>query len=371
MVKIWCWWLGVVGIASACSPSHQTQPDAEPLFHRRSAPHTGITFANQLTETFAFNILEYNNFYTGGGVGIGDFNRDGLPDLYLTGNMVSSALYLNQGGLRFEDVTAAAEVATEGWAAGASVVDINRDGWPDIYVCRSGYPQKERRTNYLFVNQGLNQAGVPVFAEQAATYGLDDPGYTTHAAFFDYDKDGDLDAYLLTSDHDKVSLNTPKPKVAGRTFASTDRLYRNDGGHYHLVSAEAGITHEGYGLGMGVADFNRDGWPDVYTANDFVFEDRMYINNQDGSFTDRSAEYLAYQSRFSMGMDIADFDNDQRIDLMVLEHDAPRERTAKDDEHGHDRRLVRPGPAARLPGAVLAERAATQQRAAARRLPLV
>ncbi|MGB3849262.1 MAG: VCBS repeat-containing protein, partial [Tunicatimonas sp.] len=329
MVKVWCWLLGIVGIASACSPNHQTQPNTEPLFHRRSAPHTGITFANQLTETFDFNILEYNNFYTGGGVGIGDFNRDGLPDLYLTGNMVSSALYLNQGGLRFEDVTAAAEVATEGWAAGASVVDINRDGWPDIYVCRSGYPQKERRTNYLFVNQGLNQAGVPVFAEQAATYGLDDPGYTTHAAFFDYDKDGDLDAYLLTSDHDKVSLNTPKPKVAGRTFASTDRLYRNDGGQYQLVSQEAGITHEGYGLGIGVADFNRDGWPDVYAANDFVFEDRMYINNQDGSFTDRSAEYLAYQSRFSMGIDIADFDNDQRLDLMVLDMMPPENERQK------------------------------------------
>ncbi len=345
----YAWLLLVFGVA-ACGPTEEQKKNT--LFLARSADYTGITFTNQLTETLAFNILEYNNFYTGGGVGIGDFNQDGLPDIYLTGNMVSSQLYLNKGDLRFEDVTAAAKVATEGWATGVSVVDINGDGLPDIYVCRSGYPEEQRRANYLFVNQGVNATGVPVFAEQAAAYGLDDTGYTTQAAFLDYDKDGDLDAYLLTSNHEKVSLNTPKPKVDGRSFPSTDRLYRNSGSSPGVatpgqaiqpfvdVSQEAGITHEGYGLGIGVADFNQDGWPDVYVANDFVFEDRLYVNNHDGSFTDRSAEYLSHQSRFSMGMDVADFDNDQHLDLMVLEHDAPGERTTEDDEHGHDRRRV-------------------------------
>ena len=312
-------------LGAAC----QSVESEKTLFEALPAPRSGITFTNQLESFFAFNILEYNYFYNGGGVGVGDFNKDGFPDLYFTGNQVSSALYLNRGNLRFEDVTATAGVSTQHWASGVAVVDINQDGWPDLYVCRSGYPAESRRTNQLFVNQGVNTEGVPIFEEQAAAYGLDDTGYTTQAAFFDYDKDGDLDAYLLTAYQEKINPNIPKPKQAGKTFPSTDRLYRNDGGQYQLVSQEAGITHEGYGLGLGVADFNQDGWLDVYAANDFIFEDRMYVNNQDGTFTDRSANYLSHQSRFSMGMDVADFDNDQQLDLMVLDMMPPENERQK------------------------------------------
>ena len=312
-------------LGAAC----QSVESEKTLFESLPTQRTGITFSNQLEETYAFNILDYNSFYSGGGVGVGDFNKDGFPDLYFTGNQVSSALYLNRGNLRFEDVTATAGVGTQHWASGVAVVDINQDGWPDLYVCRSGYPEESRRTNQLFVNQGVNAEGVPTFEEQAAAYGLDDTGYTTQAAFFDYDKDGDLDAYLLTAYQENNNPNIPKPKHPGKTFPSTDRLYRNDGGQYQPVSQEAGIEHEGYGLGLGVADFNRDGWPDVYAANDFIFEDRMYINNQDGTFTDRSANYLSHQSRFSMGMDVADFDNDQQPDLLVLDMMPPENERQK------------------------------------------
>ncbi|MGB3778713.1 MAG: VCBS repeat-containing protein, partial [Tunicatimonas sp.] len=331
----------VLAVFSLVCPGCNNEHETETLFQTLPASHTGVTFTNQLAASYAFNILEYNYFYNGGGVGIGDFNQDGLPDIYFTGNLVSSELYLNQGQLRFENVTAAAGVGTTGWAAGVAVVDINQDGWLDIYVCLSGYPEEKRRANQLFINQGVNDSGVPVFEEQAAAYGLDDSGYTTQATFFDYDKDGDLDAYLLTAYHDKSNPNIPKPKNLGKTFPSTDRLYRNPGTGASAppseqavqafvdVSRQAGMVHEGYGLGLGVADFNQDGWPDVYAANDFVYEDRMYINNQDGTFTDRSAEYLPHQSRFSMGMDIADFDNDQRLDLMVLDMMPPENERQK------------------------------------------
>ncbi len=312
-------------VAIACQP----EKEHSGLFTPLPATRTGVTFTNRLEASYAFNILEYNYFYNGGGVGIGDFNRDSLPDIYFTGNQVSGALYLNQGDLRFEDVTATAGVSTTGWVAGVAVVDINQDSLSDLYVCLSGYPDERRRANQLFVNQGVNSSGVPVFQEQAAAYGLDDTGYTTQAAFFDYDKDGDLDAYLLTAHQEKINPNIPKPKHPGKIFPSTDRLYRNDGGQYRLVSQEAGIGHEGYGLGLGVADFNRDGWPDVYAANDFIFEDRMYVNNQDGTFTDRSADYLSHQSRFSMGMDVADFDNDQQPDLLVLDMMPPENERQK------------------------------------------
>lgn len=289
------------------------------LFKAVPKEKSKIDFTNKLVETYDFNILEYNYFFNGGGVGIGDFNLDGLPDVYLTGNMVSSELYINNGNLEFTKITDLARVGTIGWCAGVAITDINQDGLPDIYVSKSGHPEAEERANLLFIHQGLDKEGIPIFKEEASSFGLDDKGYSTQAAFFDYDKDGDLDAYLLTADHEKGNPNIPKPKTALKSFPSTDRLYQNNGGRFELVSQEAGIVHEGYGLGIAIADLNEDGWQDVYVANDFITEDRIYLNKQNGTFGEGSSNMLSHQSRFSMGVDISDFNNDELLDIIVMD----------------------------------------------------
>lgn len=254
--------------------------------------------------------------YNGAGIGVGDFNGDGLPDLYFAGNSKSSRLYLNRGNWQFEDVTEAAGVGTEGWATGISVVDINADGWPDIYVCRSGPLGEEMRKNLLFINKGDG-----TFAEEAAAYGLDDDSWSTQGFFFDYDGDGDLDMFLLNYDNDeKYDLTIVNPKVNDGTAGSTDRLYRNNGdGTFTDVSAKAGIRYEGYGLGAAISDFNGDGLPDIYISNDFIFDDLLYINNGDGTFTERGEEYLLHTSHFGMGTDAADFNNDGLPDIMQVD----------------------------------------------------
>ncbi|NJN25159.1 MAG: VCBS repeat-containing protein [Cyclobacteriaceae bacterium] len=314
-VKIIAFWGACMLALHACKQPSQL----EPLFNSLPSSVTGITFTNPLRNDFEFNILDYNNYFNGGGVGIGDFNLDGLPDIYFSANMVSGKLYLNRGDMRFEDVTHTAGLHTSQWASGVAIADINQDGLPDIYLSCSGYPDSLSRKNLLFIHQGMDAQGIPTFKEQARAYHLDDAGYTTQTAFFDYDKDGDLDAYLLTSYHDDKYRYFAKPKDTTQLHPSTDRLYRNDDGKFSLVSLSAGIVHEGYGLGMVVTDFNFDGWPDIYTSNDFIYEDRIYINNQDGTFTDHSKDFLAHQSLSSMGMDIADFNNDLLLDIFVLD----------------------------------------------------
>ncbi len=297
----------------------------ETLFEPLSPESTHITFENTLTETDTLNLLEFTYFYNGGGVGIGDVNNDGLSDLYFTGNQTSSRLYLNKGNLQFEDVTESAGVTTDRWARGVSMVDINADGRLDLYVSVAGTTRRSKMENLLFINQGTDAAGQPTFREQARAYGLADTAHTTQTAFFDYDRDGDLDAYLLTNAIESFSPNLSRPKKTRGEGLSTDRLYRNEGtgpaGHpvFRDVSQEAGITVEGYGLGIAVNDLNLDGWPDVYCANDFVSNDLIWVNNGDGTFTNQAAAYLQHQSYNGMGTDIADINNDGLMDIVVLD----------------------------------------------------
>ena len=296
--------------------------DGEALFTRLPSSHTGIDFANTITEDdVVYNPIVFDYIYNGGGVAVGDFDGDGLDDVYFTGNQVSNKLYLNQGGFRFEDVTEAAGVAaSDVWATGAAAVDINADGRLDLYVSVAGKVPVGRRANLLFVNQGTDADGVPHFSEEAAAYGLADTGYSTQAAFLDYDRDGDLDLYLLTNDIDEPLRNSLRPRRTSGQARSTDRLYRNGGdGTFTDVSEAAGITIEGYGLGLAVADVNRDGWPDVYVANDFITNDLLWINNQDGTFANQAADYLAHQSLNGMGADIADINNDGLVDAAVVD----------------------------------------------------
>ena len=303
-------------LAAACGGSSSPPP----LFEARSAGQTGIRFANTLTEDDTLhNALDFDYMYNGAGVAVADFNNDGLQDLFFGGNMVSSRLYLNKGSLKFDDVTEAAGAGTTKWITGSTVVDINQDGLADLYLSVAG-PDSTKRGNLLLVNQGPDQKGTPKFVDQAARYGIADVGYNTHAVFFDYDRDGDLDLYVLKNALEAYNRNYIRPKMVKGEAASTDRLYRNEGnGRFTDVSRAAGITIEGYGLGVAVTDFDRDGWPDVYVANDFLSNDLVWINNRDGTFTDRATKYLKHTSFNAMGVDVADYNNDALVDVVVVD----------------------------------------------------
>ena len=243
-------------------------------------------------------------------------------DVYLAGNMVSNKFYLNGGALKFKDVTDAAGVGGAGrWCTGVSVVDINADGWMDIYVSASFRKDPLLRTNLLYINHGLNKDGVPVFKESAQAYGLADAGFSTQGYFFDYDKDGDLDLYLVTNElYDPLTPIRFRPKITDGGALNTDRLYRNNGNNtFTNVSKEAGILIEGWGHAACISDFNMDGWPDIYVANDFVSNDLLYINNHDGTFTNRSGEYFKHTAWNAMGSDAVDINNDGYPDLISLE----------------------------------------------------
>lgn len=295
---------------------------AAPLFKLLPSTQTGVAFANTLSENDTVNILNQANIYNGGGVGIGDFNNDGLQDMYFAGNMVSNKLYINKGNLKFDDQTAAAGVGGEGhWCTGVSVVDINADGKLDIYVSASFWKNPQLRTNLLYINQGLNKEGIPVFKESAAAYGLADNGFSTQGYFFDYDRDGDLDLYQVTNAlYDPKTPIRFRPKVTDGSALNTDRLYRNNGdGTFTNVSRQAGILIEGWGHAASISDFNRDGWPDVYVANDFVSNDLLYINNHDGTFTNRINDYFKHTGWNAMGTDVVDINNDGYPDVISLE----------------------------------------------------
>ena len=293
-----------------CEPSFTPQG-----YQLVPASQTGITFNNEIIETDSLNPLEHFYIYNGAGVGIGDINNDGLSDIFFAGNLVTSRLYLNQGGLRFTDITKEAGVSTEVWCTGVSMVDINVDGLLDIYVSVVDKEYSEKGKNLLFINQGNNK-----FIEQAALYGLDDAGYSTQAVFFDYDGDDDLDAYLLTNGIEDRNHNDLRPRKLKGEGITTDRLYRNNGDlTFTNVSGAAGITAEGYGLGVGILDVNNDGWPDIYCANDFITNDLLWINNGDGTFTDSLSAYFSQISHNGMGMDIADFNNDGLPDLVEMD----------------------------------------------------
>ena len=297
------------------------------LFKLVSSDHSGVHFNNKIIENDSMNPLKSVNIYNGGGVGIGDFNNDGLQDIYLVGNMVSNKLYLNKGHLKFEDVTSEAGVGGEGrWSKGVSVVDINNDGWMDIYLSVTMNNDPEKRRNLLYINQGLDKNGIPVFKEMSKEYGLDDTTSSTMAEFFDYDNDGDLDMYLTVNQI--VPGNSPsifRPIIRDGSFPSTGRLYRNDWDPvlkhpvFHDVTKQAGLTIEGYGHSATIADFNQDGWKDIFVTNDFNSNDLLYINNHDGTFTDKAATYFKHTSANGMGQDVIDINNDGLPDVVELD----------------------------------------------------
>ena len=304
---------------------------SEKLFQSVDAESVGITFSNNLVYTDTLTVLDFEYLYNGGGVGIGDINNDGLQDIYFSGNMTSGKLYLNksdlpatqlpegqgQAGWKFEDITEMAGVATSVWVNGVTMVDINQDGFKDIYLCVAGTRNTPalKKKNILFINNGNN-----TFKESAAAYGLEGTGHNIQSAFFDYDKDGDLDVYLLRNAFVEYSRNRARPKSVQGESSTTDQLYRNNGDlTFTDVSEQSGILIEGFGLGVQVCDLNDDNWPDIYVSNDFITNDLLYINNQDGTFTNRAGQYFKHETYNAMGNDIADINNDGLVDIVEVD----------------------------------------------------
>lgn len=314
-------------ILQSCKPG---APDSGTVtrFSRLDPDRTGIRFQNDVEYSEEFNTYTYRNFYNGAGVGLGDFNRDGLTDIYFCGNIVDNRLYINRGNFQFEDVTEQAGVACRGvWSTGVAVADVNGDGWPDIYVCKSGIPGTPNRHNELFINNGDL-----TFTEQSEAYGIDDEGLSTHATFFDYDRDGDLDCYLLNNSFQSVTeFDLVRGAREVRDTLGANKLYRNDGDRFTDVSAEAGIygSKIGFGLGASVGDLNRDGWMDIYVSNDFFERDYLYINMHDGTFSEQLDQQLEETSLGAMGADIADINNDGWPDIFVTEMTAEGDRRLK------------------------------------------
>lgn len=286
---------------------------------------SGLDFRNDITETVDLNALNFEYIYNGSGVGVGDFNNDGLSDVFFTGSQVPCRLYLNKGGMQFEDVTTAAGIVTPWWSTGVSLVDINQDGLLDIYIANVNPRVSASSPNQFLINQGVGPDGIPTFQDRAVDMGLADKGYSTQGAFFDYDLDGDLDMYLLTNALESFDRSLARTAAHDGTGRSNDRLYRNDGAGEHglpyfvNVTKEAGITTEGWGLGVSIIDINNDGWPDVYCANDFLSNDLLWINQGDGTFSNRISDFIRHQTHNSMGMDIADINNDGRPDILNLD----------------------------------------------------
>ena len=299
----------------------------EPLFQLVDAGESGIDFNNQIIESDSVNILDVSNIYNGGGVGIGDFNKDGLEDVYFTGNKVSNKLYLNKGNFKFQDITNEAAVTGNGkWCRGVSVIDINNDGWLDMYVSVTLSIDSNQRKNLLYINQGADKNGVPHFKEMAAEYGLADTSYSTMASFFDYDNDGDLDMYLVVNEiSDPRTPNIFHPLNKDSSFQNSSRLYRNDWnsslkhGVFSNVSKQAGISADGYGHTATITDINKDGWKDIYVTNDYLPNDLLWINNHDGTFTEHLSDYFKHTSFNAMGNDIADINNDGLMDVVTLD----------------------------------------------------
>lgn len=312
-------WLFFVMMASVAFYSCKEEPAT--LFRLLPPDRTGVDFNNEIIETDSFNILTFEYIYNGGGVGVADFNNDGKTDIFFTGNQVKNRLYINQGDFRFTDITEVAGVNLEGrWNSGVAVADINNDGWQDIYVCATTYPDAALRKNMLFVNQGLNADGAPTFKEQAGEYKIDFDGFSVMSAFLDYDRDGDLDLYILVNVKVGGVPTNYRDKIVDGSSPNNDRLFRNNGnGTFTDVSVEAGIVYEGFGLGIAVNDFNVDGWPDLYVSNDYLSNDILYLNNQNGTFSNRTKEFIGHQSQFSMGSDAADFNNDALPDIVTLD----------------------------------------------------
>lgn len=294
------------------------QAEKETLFELLDNEQIGMNFSNDLSFTNDFNVYKYRNYYNGGGVSIGDINNDGLADVYLTANQLPNRLFLNQGNFSFKDITETAGVAGEkAWSTGVTMVDINADGLMDIYVCNSGDVKGDNKQSELFINNGDL-----TFTEKAAEYGLADPGYSTHATFFDYDKDGDLDAYLLNNSYQAIgSFDLRRNERPKRDELGGDKLMENQNGVFVDVSEKAGIYGSviGFGLGVSVGDVNNDGWEDIFVSNDFFERDYLYLNQQDGTFKETLTDQMRSISGASMGADMADLNNDGYNDIFVTE----------------------------------------------------
>ncbi len=313
-------------LIAACQNNQKVEIPKDTLFQLIPSEVSGISFINKITNEKGINIFLYRNFYNGGGVGIGDINNDGLADVYMTANMEKNKLFLNQGNFKFLDITASSGTAGEhAWSTGVVMVDINADGLLDIYVCNAGNVKGDNQKNELFINNGDQ-----TFSERAEEYGLADDGFTTHAAFFDYDGDGDLDAYILNNSFIPVNsmgysnermVRSEEWEVPELVKGGGDKLLRNENGRFKDVSEEAGIYGSliGFGMGIMVSDFNQDMLPDIYVANDFYERDYLYINNGDGTFKESIKDWMAHLSLAAMGVDIADINNDGLSEIYATE----------------------------------------------------
>lgn len=319
---------------SSCNTENRSITD--PVFELMDASHTGIDFINEVKDTKDFNIFRYRNFYNGGGVAIGDINNDGLPDIYFSSNQQENKLYLNLGNFKFKDITEEAGVkGIHQWHTGVSMVDINGDGWLDIYVCNSGDINGDDRSNELYINQKNG-----TFKEEAQAYGLDDKGLGTQAVFFDYDHDGDLDCFILNNSYRPIeSFGYNRNLRHIRDMKGGHRLYRNDNGKFVDVSEQAGIygSEIGFGLGVTVGDLNNDGWEDIYVSNDFFEKDYFYINQKNGTFKEVIDDAMGHVSLSSMGSDMMDINNDGYLDVfttdMLPEGDYRLKTTTKFDDY--------------------------------------
>ncbi|MEO5891526.1 MAG: VCBS repeat-containing protein, partial [Ferruginibacter sp.] len=299
------------------------------LFTLLTAKQTGVDFSNNLTYTEEFNPYTYRNFFNGGGVAIGDINNDGLPDIFFCSNQHSNKLYLNKGAFTFEDITEKAGVASANvWSTGVTLADVNGDGWIDIYVCKSGDINSNNRSNELFINNGIGDSTGAgghrevTFTEKGKEYGLDNRGLSTHAVFFDYDNDGDLDCYLLSNSfHSVGNYDLVKDQRKIPDSLGGNKLFRNDHNYFTDVTKQAGIYSSkiGFGLGVTVADVNKDGWEDIYVSNDFFEKDYLYINRKDGTFEESLEKDISELGMNSMGADIADINNDGYPEIYVTD----------------------------------------------------
>ena len=316
-------YLSLMVIAFSCSDKDQTSPNdnTSSVYNLLDKSKTNIDFINKVIEGPELNGYDYDYFYNGGGLLAEDFNNDGLCDLLFTGNMTSNKLYFNKGNMQFDDVTQGSGLLTESWSTGACAADVNNDGWLDIYICNAGpFQQSERVKNQLFIND--KKGG---FVESAGKYGIDNTGWSTQASFFDFDKDGDLDLFVMN--HSNLLDGVPETffKELGKLPPEdynrhTSSLYRNNGSNtFTDISKESGVQNPCFGLGLVTADLNQDGWLDIYVANDFFLPDYLYFNNKDGTFTDRISFYTGHTSFYSMGTDAGDINNDGLIDLSVVD----------------------------------------------------
>jgi hypothetical protein len=331
-MRTWSFYLFVIAVLVVENLSCKKRDKTPSIFTPLSSKETGINFSNALRPSPQFNLFSYMYYYNGSGVGAGDFNNDGLIDLFFAANQSANQLYINKGGLQFKDVTTEAAIPNDGaWSTGVSVVDINNDGMLDIYVCRVGNYKILKGKNQLLVCKGIRPDGNPFYKDEAAAYGLDFSGFSTQAAFFDYDLDGDLDMFLLNHsvNHDgnyapRSNFINTYDSLAGQKFYRNDAVKGDDGllqSHFINVTKQSGINGSkiGYGLGVVVSDINMDGWPDFYVGNDFHENDYLYINQKNGTFKDEGREQLMHTSQFSMGVDAADVTNDGLPDIISMD----------------------------------------------------